>query len=263
MTIAGSDSSGGAGIQADLKTFTVLGVYGSSVITALTAQNTLGVHGVSLVEPGFVRAQLDAVLSDIPVDAIKTGMLGTAPIVEAVAAGLATHRQIPLVVDPVMIAKGGQPLLDEAGRQAVRQLMLPLAMVVTPNLHEAAELCGRPITDLPGMIDAAKQLCQLGPKWVLVKGGHLDDTATDVLWDGHEAMLLPGERLATRHTHGTGCTLASAIAAFLAHGDPVARAVRRAKVFVTGCIAGAPQFGGGAGPTNHLRWLGKDCPEQP
>lgn len=265
LTIAGSDSGGGAGIQADLKTFTVLGVYGSTVLTAVTAQNTTGVHAVALMEPALIKAQFEAVLSDIPVDAIKTGMLGTAAIVQTVAAALAAHPGIPVVVDPVMFAKGGDPLLDEPGRLAVRRHLLPLATVITPNLPEAEALCGCPpasIVTTDDMVDAARKLGALGPRWVLVKGGHLAAEPTDVLWDGTGATLLPGPRIATRHTHGTGCTLAAAIAAFLAQGDPGERAIRRAKSFVTRCIATAPGFGSGAGPINHLCWLGQVGPEE-
>lgn len=265
LTIAGSDSGGGAGIQADLKTFTVLGVYGSTVLTAVTAQNTTGVHAVALIEPGLVKAQFDAVSSDIPVDAIKTGMLGTAAIVETVAAALAAHPGIPVVVDPVMFAKGGHPLLDDAGRLAVRRHLLPLATVITPNLPEAEALGGRPpasIVTADDMVEVARRLGELGPRWVLVKGGHLAGEPVDVLWDGSRATLLPGPRIATRHTHGTGCTLAAAIAAFLAQGDAAERAIRRAKSFVTRCIATAPGFGSGAGPINHLCWLGRVCPEE-
>jgi hydroxymethylpyrimidine/phosphomethylpyrimidine kinase len=259
LTIAGSDSSGGAGIQADLKTMTVLGVYGASVITAITAQNTRGVDAVELLSPGLVRAQLESVLSDIPIGAIKTGMLGDADMVREVAGVLAGWPSIPLVVDPVMISKSGHSLLSEEGRRAVVEHLLPLATIITPNLHEAEALTGRQITGLDGMEAAARELAGLGPRWVLVKGGHLKTEPADLLWDGQKSRyrLLRGARIDTVHTHGTGCTLASAIASFLALGDPVPVAVGRAKRFITGCIETAWGIGGGCGPVNQLHWLGK------
>ena len=184
LTIAGSDSGGGAGIQADLKTFSAFRVFGTSVLTALTAQDSVGVHGVHEVPPAFVRAQLDAVLSDFGADAVKIGMLSSAPIIGAVAEGLAAHPHGPVVLDPVMIAKSGDLLLSPDAQQALASLMLPLALVVTPNLHEASALTGMPVSTEEEMEEAARRIHALGPRTVLVKGGHLKDSATDILWDG-------------------------------------------------------------------------------
>lgn len=262
LTVAGSDSSGGAGIQADLKTFTVLGVYGASVVTAVTAQNTQGVCAVEVLSPALVRAQLESVLSDLDFGAVKTGMLGTAAVVQETAAGL-RERRIPLVVDPVMVSKSGHSLLSPEAQATVVRHLLPLALVVTPNLHEANALTGRNIKSVDDMELAARQLGQLGPAWVVVKGGHLEGDAADLVWDGRSATVLRSRRIATRHTHGTGCSFASAIAAFLALGDPVHRAILRAKSFITRAIQTAPGLGRGHGPTNHLCWLGNPCPEFP
>jgi len=252
LTIAGSDSGGGAGIQADLKTFSAFRVFGTSVITALTAQNSVGVHGVLNVAPEFVARQIDAVLSDIGADAIKIGMLSTAPIIEAVAARLRAHGRRPVVLDPVMIAKSGDPLLEPAARTALVAEMLPLADVVTPNLHEASALAGMPVETEADMEDVARRILALGPRAVLVKGGHLKDAATDILWDGHTLHRFEARRLDSPHTHGTGCTLSAAIAAGLARGRPLTDAVAEAKRYVTAAIVGGFQAGRGVGALRHF-----------
>jgi hydroxymethylpyrimidine/phosphomethylpyrimidine kinase len=256
LTIAGSDSGGGAGIQADLKTFSAFRVFGTSVITALTAQNSLGVHGVLNVAPEFVARQIDAVLSDIGADAIKIGMLSTAPIIEAVAGRLRAHDRRPIVLDPVMIAKSGDPLLEPAARVALIAEMLPLAAVVTPNLHEAAALAGMSVESEADMADVARRILALGPRAVLVKGGHLKDAATDLLWDGQTLHRFEAPRLDSPHTHGTGCTLSAAIAAGLAHGRSLVDAVGEAKRYVTAAIRSGFQAGHGVGALRHFveRW---------
>jgi hydroxymethylpyrimidine/phosphomethylpyrimidine kinase len=252
LTIAGSDSGGGAGIQADLKTFSAFHVFGMSVITALTAQNSIGVHGVLDVDPAFVAKQIDVVLDDFGADAVKIGMLATAPIVEAVADRLRARRQERVVLDPVMIAKSGDPLLRPDARAALIGTMLPLAYVVTPNLHEAAVLADLPVDDEQTMEEAARRIAALGPRHVLVKGGHLKDSATDLLWDGHAFTRYPAPRLDTTSTHGTGCTLSSAIAAGLACGRPLAEAVREAKAYVTAAIREGFRAGHGVGVLRHF-----------
>jgi hydroxymethylpyrimidine/phosphomethylpyrimidine kinase len=253
LTIAGSDSGGGAGIQADLKTFCELGVFGMSAITALTAQNTLGVHGVHEVPAGFVREQMDVVLSDIGADAVKLGMLASSDIVKAVAAGLVDHGIGRLVVDPVCASKHGDPLLRDDALGALRDDILPLAEVVTPNLGEVALLTGVHVASVDDLPRAASALKELGPRWVLVKGGHLpgNTAATDLLTDGAQTVLISSERLDTVDTHGTGCTLAAAIAAHRAHGLDVVAAVRAAKDYVTGAIAHGLRLGRGIGPVDH------------
>ncbi|HUS81417.1 MAG TPA: bifunctional hydroxymethylpyrimidine kinase/phosphomethylpyrimidine kinase [Armatimonadota bacterium] len=253
LTIAGSDSGGGAGIQADLKTFTVLGVYGMSAITAVTAQNTVGVRQFAVLDPSLVAAQMDAVLEDIGCDAAKTGMLGTAGVVEVVADRLAHHHVPNVVVDPVMVAKSGDRLLAEDARRAIIQRLLPCARVVTPNLPEAAELLGREVS-AADMADAARELCDLGAGAAVVKGGHLEGDAVDVLYDARTGALvtMTAPRLDTANTHGTGCTFSSAIAAFLARGMELEAAVRRAKRFVTAAIARGLPLGSGHGPTDHI-----------
>ena len=257
LIAAGSDSGGGAGIQADIKTVTALGGYAATAITALTAQDTRDVHGVEEVSPDFVRRQMEVVLADIGADCIKTGMLHSAPVVEAVLAvlGGAGHG-IPVVVDPVMVAKGGAQLLAEDTVDLVRTALLPRAAVLTPNLHEAALLAGREITTLADMDAAARALLAMGPHAVLLKGGHLRDPAVggkvvDVLVsrDGSEHMESP--RIETTSTHGTGCTLASAIACGLAQGMALRDAVGRAREYTWEAIRTAPGFGSGHGPLNH------------
>jgi hydroxymethylpyrimidine/phosphomethylpyrimidine kinase len=258
LTIAGSDSGGGAGIQADLKTFAACGVFGTSAISALTAQNTAAVTGVHPVPPAFVVAQVEAVLDDFDVRAVKTGMLATAEVVEAVA-GLAS-RLPQLVVDPVMVASSGARLLEPAAEWAYAQLLLPHAHVLTPNLYEAQVLLGRDITTLAEQRDAAKALGDLGPRAVLVKGGHAvrdaGDEAVDVLWDGAELIELRTPRVAGDNDHGTGCSLASAIAAGLARGADLQAAVRDAKAYVARALAGSAawRLGAGHGPLDHFGW---------
>jgi hydroxymethylpyrimidine/phosphomethylpyrimidine kinase len=260
LTIAGSDSGGGAGIQADLKTFEAHGVFGASVLTALTAQNTRAVEAVHPVPAAFVAAQLDAVATDLRVDVVKTGMLGGPDVVEAVCAGIERHGLGPLVVDPVMISKSGFPLLPPEAVEAVRRRLLPLADLATPNAHEAAALAGFDVRTLDDARRAAAAIRALGPRAVLVKGGHLDGEpdAVDVLLDADGEALFRAERIATPHTHGTGCTYASAIAANLARGLPLRVAVARAKVYLTEAIRHALPLGGGHGPTRHFWFLTGD-----
>lgn len=253
LTIAGSDSGGGAGIQADLKTFQELDCFGTSVITALTAQNTLGVQAVHEAPPEFVREQLDSVLGDIGTDAAKIGMLGSASVVAAVAAALRAHRVERLIVDPVCISKHGDPLLQDDALEGLRAEILPLAELVTPNLDEVRLLTGVDVRGLDDLRAAAEAMHALGSRWVLIKGGHLPDNedAVDLLFDGTDATPLGTRRLDTRDTHGTGCTLSAAIAAFRARGVAMEEAVRRAKDYVTGAIAGGLRLGGGIGPLDH------------
>ena len=252
LTIAGSDSGGGAGIQADLKTFSALGVYGMTAITALTAQNTTGVLGIVEMSPEFVRQQIDAVVTDIGVDAAKTGMLSSAPIIEAVADGIRRHRITQLVIDPVMIAKSGAPLLRPEAREALRRVLLPLALIVTPNLHEAAAIVDRKVETLREMEDAARALHALGPRYVVVKGGHLEGPAVDLVFDGSRVVRLEAARIETRHTHGTGCVFSAAITAGLARRIEILKAIRDAKTFVTAAIREALPLGSGHGPANPM-----------
>jgi hydroxymethylpyrimidine/phosphomethylpyrimidine kinase len=252
LTIAGSDSGGGAGIQADLKTFSAFRVFGTSVLTAVTAQNTVGVHGILNLPAEFVGRQLDAVLSDIGTDAAKTGMLSTEPIIRVVAERLRAHGLRRLVVDPVMIAKSGAPLLEPEARTALAQAILPLALVVTPNLHEAAALAGLPVGTPEEMEEAARRIHALGPAWVLVKGGHLEGDALDLLFDGSRLTPFRAERVPTPHTHGTGCTYSAAIAAGLARGAAVPDAVAEAKRYVTAAIRAGLPLGRGVGPVRHF-----------
>ena len=253
LTVAGSDSGGGAGIQADLKTFQELDVFGMSVLTALTAQNTLGVQGVHEVPPEFVTQQLDVVLSDIGADAVKTGMLSSQPIIDAVVKSLAAHDVSRLVVDPVCASKHGDPLLRPDAVEALRSGILPMAEIVTPNLGEVQVLTGVEVHSRADLRDAAEAVKALGPAWVLIKGGHLpdDEQAVDLLFDGREAIEISGPRLTTADTHGTGCTLASAIAAHRARGADVVSAVRAAKAYVTGAIEHGLRLGRGIGPVDH------------
>jgi len=253
LTIAGSDSGGGAGIQADLKTFAAHGVHGTSAITAITAQNSVHVVEAFALPPRLVVAQIEAVAGDMAIAAVKTGMLANRGIVEAVAEAVARLRLPHLVVDPVMVAKGGDSLLDAGAVRAYVQALFPLAAVVTPNLPEAAALLGRAVRTVDEMPDAARELQALGPRAVLLKGGHLDaeeDAATDVFFDGHETFLLSVPRVATANTHGTGCTLSAAIAARLAKGQALTNAVRGAKAFVTEAIGASYAVGSGPGPVD-------------
>lgn len=252
LTIAGSDSGGGAGIQADLKTFSAFGVFGMSALTAVTAQNSLGVHGVHELPPEFVARQIDAVLGDFGADAVKTGMLASAPIVRAVAARLRAHRVERLVVDPVMVAKSGDPLLQPDARGALIAEILPLALVVTPNLDEAAALAGMPVETPAEMREAARRIHALGPRAVLVKGGHLKTDATDVLWDGRELTGFDAPRIESSNTHGTGCTFSAAIAAGLARGRALPEAIREAKAYVRRAIQEGVQPGHGVGVLRHF-----------
>jgi hydroxymethylpyrimidine/phosphomethylpyrimidine kinase len=258
LTIAGSDSSAGAGIQADLKTFAALGVYGTCAITAITAQNTLGVSAVQEMPPGIVAAQIEAVVTDIRPDAVKTGMLASGPIIEVVAAKVREHSLPNLVVDPVMVAKSGDRLLREDAVAALRELLLPLATVVTPNLPEAEALSGRPVRTDEDVRAAAEAIVRLGARAVVVKGGHRESAeATDVLYEGKAFREYTAPRIETASTHGTGCTFASAIAACLARGLPLADAVSEAKAYLTEALRRAYPIGGGHGPVNHFwRWWG-------
>ena len=257
LTIAGSDSGGGAGIQADLKTFAVLGVFGTTAITALTAQNTWAVTAVVELDPQFVAKQIDAVVSDIGIDAAKTGMLSNPSIIEVVAAKLQEHQIDRLVVDPVMIAKSGATLLRPEAVAALRKILLPLALVTTPNLPEASALSGRPVETIAEMEDAARAIHALGPQYVVVKGGHIEgsDDAVDLLFDGRSIRRLRAPRVGTKNTHGTGCVFSAAIAAGLAQGLEVFSAVEQAKRVVTVAIEGALPLGSGHGPANPLAVL--------
>ena len=252
LTIAGSDSGGGAGIQADLKTFAALGVYGTSAITSVTAQNTVGVQGIHDLPPEFVGRQNDSILEDIAIDAAKTGMLSTAPITKIVAEKMKAYRIERLVIDPVMVAKSGAPLLRPDAVKALIERLLPLALIVTPNLQEAEALAEIRIDGLDAMRVAAKQIHALGPRYVVVKGGHLRGRATDLLFDGSDFRELDAERIDTPHTHGTGCVFSAAIAAELAKGTPVPDAVAVAKHFVTAAIRHGFQLGRGHGPTDPM-----------
>ena len=251
LTIAGSDSCGGAGIQADLKTFAALGVYGLSALTAVTAQNTLGVRAVEEITPTLVEAQIDAVLEDIGADAAKTGMLSSPAIIEAVASRVRKWG-LRLVVDPVMMAKSGHALLRPEAVATLRSQLLPLAEVVTPNLPEAEILADRRIETLDDMRAAASAIFALGPRHVVVKGGHRSAEPVDVYFDGERFVELRAERIHTAHTHGTGCTFSAAIAALLARGIPVQEAVTAAKHYITGAIHHAPGLGQGYGPVAHF-----------
>lgn len=250
LTIAGSDSGGGAGIQADLKTMLAMGVHGMSVVTAVTAQNSVGVQGAWDLPVGAVRAQLDAVLGDIGVDAVKTGMLSSPQLVRAVAQRLA-GVDAPLVVDPVGVSKHGDPLLREDAVEVLKRELVPLATVVTPNLPEVEMLTGMRVVDEDGLRRGALAVLELGPRWVLVKGGHLTGDAVDLLTDGSTDVRVRAKRLDNAHTHGTGCTLASAIASRLALGDDVPQAVRAAKRYLTAALAGGFPLGAGIGPVDH------------
>ncbi|MEV6261789.1 bifunctional hydroxymethylpyrimidine kinase/phosphomethylpyrimidine kinase [Streptomyces sp. NPDC051784] len=250
LTVAGSDSGGGAGIQADLKTMLALGTHGMSVLTAVTAQNSLGVQGAWELPVDAVRAQYRSVVDDIGVQAVKTGMLSSAVLVDTVAELLAGTRA-PVVVDPVGVSKHGDPLLAAEALGSVRTKLLPVATVATPNLDEVAQLTGITVTDEAGMRGAAAEILSFGPSWVVIKGGHLPGEAVDLLTDGREEHWLRAPRHDNRHTHGTGCTLASAIACGLAHGQDVPTAVRSAKEYVTGAIRSGFALGTGIGPVDH------------
>ena len=249
LSIAGSDPSGGAGIQADLKTFHQFGVYGEAVVTLLTVQNSVRVSRVEVMPVSLVLEQIEAVLEDIPPAAAKTGALGSAEMVRAVAHAAAWFR-FPLVVDPVMVSKHGLPLLPETAAAAIREELLPRATLITPNVPEAEALTGMTIRTLDDMRRAAERMCEMGARAVLIKGGHLDAGSTDVLYDGAEWREFPAERPATPHTHGTGCTYSAAITAGLASGLGVAGAIERAKRFIHEAIRTNPGLGRGCGPVN-------------
>ncbi len=255
LTIAGSDSGGGAGIQADLKAITLLGGYGMSVLTALTAQNTVGVQAIHEVPARFVETQIDSVLSDIGTDAIKTGMLANAEIVEVVAKKIRQYGVKKVVVDPVMVAKSGDSLLRKDAEDALMKRLLPLSTVVTPNLPEASVLAGFKVNSIEEMRKAAHRILKLGAKHVVVKGGHLRGKAIDLLYDGKRYEEIEGRRIETRNTHGTGCTFASAIATLLARGETVPEAVKKAKTFITMAIQSGLPLGKGSGPTNPFAYI--------
>lgn len=252
LTVAGSDSGGGAGIQADLKTFSAYRVFGISVLTAVTAQNSVGVQRVETLPPAFVAAQLESVLSDFGADAAKCGMLATAGIIRAVAAKLKEYRVEKLVVDPLLIATSGDPLLQPDGREALIGEILPLALVVTPNLHEAGTLAEMDVATREDMEEAARRIAKLGPRHVLVKGGHLTGEAVDLLFNGREFTVFSAPRIGSASTHGTGCTFSAAIAAGLARGRPLTEAVRDAKAYVTRAIREGFAPGKGAGVLRHF-----------
>jgi hydroxymethylpyrimidine/phosphomethylpyrimidine kinase len=252
LTIAGSDCSGGAGIQADLKTFSAHGVFGMSVVTSVVAENTLRVISFQDVAPEIISDQIDAVFEDIDVHAVKVGMLSCAAAMTAVAEKLRERRPRWVVTDPVMYAKGGDALMDPASTGTLIKEVLPLSDVITPNIPEAEHIAGIDINDIGGMKRAAEIIRSYGPRYVVVKGGHSDGAATDILFDGSEFRSFTSERIDTKNTHGTGCTFSSAIAANLALGLPAERAVSRAKIYVTGAIRNSLPIGNGHGPTHHF-----------
>ncbi len=252
LTIAGSDSCGGAGIQADLKTFAALGVYGMSVVTAVTAQNTTGVYAVEEVSPAGVTAQMECLFEDIPVDAVKIGMVSTTGIIQAIAQGLDKWNAKNVVLDPVMVSKSGNNLLRPDARDELVKRLLPLATVVTPNIPEAQALANRKIATVPEMETAAKVIKSMGPRSVVIKGGHLEGEPVDVFYDGQQFTHLSARRIVTKNTHGTGCTFSSAIAAYLALGHSPLAAVQQAKEYITQAIAHSFRLGKGVGPTHHF-----------
>jgi hydroxymethylpyrimidine kinase / phosphomethylpyrimidine kinase / thiamine-phosphate diphosphorylase len=258
LTIAGSDSSGGAGIQTDLKTITVLGGYGMSVITALTAQNTVGVQGIFEIPADFIEKQIDSVMTDIGVDAIKTGMLSSSDIVALVADKIKKYRVKMVVVDPVMVAKSGDSLLNKDAQDTLREKLLPLAYVVTPNLPEASVLAGLDVKDLHSMKEAARRIYGLGAKNVLIKGGHLRGEIVDLLFDGKNFTEYTGKRIPTKNTHGTGCTLASAIATELAKGESMQGAIEHVRSFMHMAITYSLPLGKGQGPTNPYAFIERE-----
>ena len=255
MTIAGSDSGGGAGIQADLKTFAALGVYGASTLTAITAQNTVGVTAVHEIPTDIITAQIDAVLTDIGTDAVKTGMLSSPAIVGAVAAAVKRYRISRLVVDPVMVAKSGDRLLRQEAVATIRDTLIPLAAVVTPNIPEAQDLTGLDIAGDAEARAAAEAIIKMGARSVVIKGGHRSGPPTDLFYDGSQFREYTAERIPSVNTHGTGCTFASAVAAGLAHGLDVPAAVGQAKQYVTAAIRAAYPIGRGHGPLHHFHSL--------
>lgn len=259
LTIAGSDCSGGAGIQADLKSISANGVFGMSVITAITAQNTMGVFGIQDITPEMISQQIRVIFEDIKVDAIKIGMVSKIESIKAIGQALrAVNNLPPVVVDPVMVSKSGFKLLSDDAKETLIKELFPLAQLITPNLPEAEEILGIKISNLEEMKEAALMLKKLGPKYVLVKGGHLENDATDLLYDGEKFVYLKQERINTKHTHGTGCTLSSAIAANLAKGMNIEDAVNEGKKYITVAIENGFKLGNGVGPTNHFYELYKN-----
>lgn len=257
LTIAGSDSSGGAGIQADLKTFSAHGVYGMSVITAVTAQNTQGVLAVQDVSPELIAKQIEAIFDDIKVDGVKIGMVSQIDTINTIAEGLERYKPSNIVLDPVMVSKSGYYLLKQSAQEALIRRLLPLATIITPNIPEAEVLAGMKICSLEDMKKAAGLIFKMGPRNVLVKGGHLDNEATDILFDGTCMTCLKGKRIPTKNTHGTGCTLSSAIVSNLANGFCIPDAVSMAKEYITEAIKNSLAIGNGAGPINHFYTLYK------
>ncbi|AOR25191.1 bifunctional hydroxymethylpyrimidine kinase/phosphomethylpyrimidine kinase [Clostridium taeniosporum] len=258
LTIAGSDSCGGAGIQADLKAFSANGAYGMSVITAITAQNTMGVFGIQDISPEMIKSQINVIFEDIRVDAIKIGMVSKIESIKAISSSLRNIKNLPLVVlDPVMISKSGFKLLSIDAKDTLVKELFPLTTLLTPNLPEAEEILMTEIKSLEDMKEAAQKLREFGPKYVLIKGGHLENEATDLLFDGEKFVFLPEERINTKHTHGTGCTLSSAIAANLAKGMNIEEAVKEGKRYITCAIEHGFELGKGVGPTNHFYELYK------
>jgi len=257
LTIAGSDSCGGAGIQADLKTFAAHRVYGMSVITAVTAQNTQGVFGVQDISPEVIAQQIRAIFGDIEVDAVKIGMVSQCETIITIAEMLGKYRVKNIVVDPVMVSKSGYDLLQPTAKEVLIQTLFPLALVVTPNLPEAEVITGMPVKTLEHMEKAARLIYEMGPQNVLVKGGHLREEAVDILFNGKEIICFTHPRIDTRNTHGTGCTLSSAIAANLARGYPMEDSVSLAKKYITTAIEHSLAIGKGAGPVNHFYTLYK------
>lgn len=256
LTIAGSDSGGGAGIQADLKTFQELGAYGMSVITAVTAQNTLGVQGVYPMEAAAVRRQLDSIGEDLKPDAVKTGMLFSGEIIEIAAAKIKQYQWRNLIIDPVMVAKGGSSLLQQEAIQALIKHLIPLALVTTPNIPEAELLARMPIRTLSDREEAAKRMIQMGSRYVVIKGGHdsFSERIVDLIYDGENFVYLESNRIDTRHTHGTGCTFSAAVTAEIAQGKTVSDAIKTAKAFIQAAIEDELGIGGGHGPTNHFAY---------
>ncbi|MFS0646667.1 bifunctional hydroxymethylpyrimidine kinase/phosphomethylpyrimidine kinase [Siminovitchia sp. 179-K 8D1 HS] len=252
LTIAGSDSGGGAGIQADLKTFSALGVFGMSAITAITAQNTLEVRSVQLIDVDIVKDQIAAVFEDIGVDAVKIGMLASPAIIQSVAEELEKYGADHIVLDPVMVSKGGHRLLEETAIHALKTDLFPLASLVTPNIPEAQVLANMKINNEPDMYEACRIIRKLGPKAVLIKGGHLDGDPNDLFYDGESFQLFKGQRVETKNVHGTGCTLSSAIAANLAKGKEMQTAIDEAKIYITEAIANSLEIGNGHGPAHHF-----------
>ena len=252
LTVAGSDSGGGAGIQADLKTFSALGVFGMSAITAVTAQNTLGVSAVQDISPDIIAKQIDAVFEDMGADAVKIGMVSQTASIEAIAKQLSKHQARNIVLDPVMISKSGFDLLQPEAKEALIKHLLPIATIITPNIHEAQAITGCKIINVEQMEFAAREIYSLGPQTVLVKGGHLEDDAVDVLYDGKGMKHFQAARVDSKNTHGTGCTLSSAIAANLALGDAITEAVEKAKNYITEAIKHSFPIGKGVGPVHHF-----------